>query len=651
MLREVQIFMPRSWASRFATRIGWDGSAREWAAAGGSGTGVWGVHLPTKGKGVAKKRPAPDPSKPPKPKQPKTPKTSLKKDRSGEPSPTTLVSGEHTKGHVAQNGESCGTGTPSSELPGPSGSPGVGDPVMKISTSRPKKNPKHSAVPSPQSDTGQLDLNVQQPDVFLLEAGSKVINSKKVKKKAGGSSALGGSEISQRTEKKNSKATPPSVNHLAVDSVAGAKMGVEHAGSHISAAQALSSASKWKGSPARGFDLNGSSDEDLAVLGVSPASPGRRLHGSNPPMTVPIGRSELSRFISGADTLGSSKHSDEDRDGFSNLNYSGLSQRATANIQQAKSAQSPARLVPYASPGSLASLRGDPKGSTHATPGNPGPVTSSHLMRRPDWQTLSASPAQDHLLASSFSKGLSQFHWPPAPGSWPLPLPNDLDSPADIMRFADSVDISPSELRAFPSLKGKHNAEGLPQFKSPVEQETGQSPGTLPSSLVSRLQTPEGRSWMANVRGDHILQHEILERQRHGGSNSHPQPQGLARAAGHSPPGGVDPLRQSLGYAPPGSLRSSFGSSSLPLQHSHSRPHVSPSRSMKAPPNLQPPSSPNPPMYNHPSFPGFTLQPFRSSESPAAVDTDLGLSLGSGVPKKQLGVNNSQDHQPHTSSS
>lgn len=623
------------------------------------------MHLPTKGKGVPKKRPAPDPSKPPKPKQPKTPKTSLKKDGSGDPSPTTVVSGEHTKAHAAQNGENRGTGTPSSELPGPSGSPRVGDPVMRTSTSRSKKNPKHSAVPSPQSGTGQLDLNVQQPDVLLLEAGNKVINSKKVKKKAGGSSALGCSEMSQRTEKKSSNATPLSINHLAVDSVAGAKVGVENPGSHISAAQACS-ANKWKGSPARGFDLNGSSDEDLAVVGVSPASPSRRLHGSNPPMMVPIGRSELSRFISGADTLGSSKHSVEDRDGFNYLNYSGLSQRATANIQQAKSAQLPARLGPYASPGSLASLRGDPKGGTHATPGNPGPVMPPHLMRRPDWQTLSASPAQDHLLASNFSKGLSQFHWPLAPGSWPLPPPNDLDSPADITRFADTVDVSPSggttsvtELPGFPSLKGKHNTEGLPQFKSPVEQEAVQSPGTLPSSLVSRLQTPEGRSWMANVRGDHVLQHEILERQRHGGPNSHPQPQGSAQrvssssasAAGHSPPGGVDPLRQSLGFIPPGSLRSSFGTSSLPLQHSHSRPHVSPSRSMKAPPNLQPPSSPNPPMYNHPSFPGFTLQPFRSSESSAAVDTDLGLSLGSGVPKKQPGVNNSQDHEPHTSSS
>ena len=141
---------------RFATKVGWDGGGREWAAGGGSGTGVLGLHIPSKGRGVPKKRPAPDPSKAPKAKAVKTAKSDTKKGAA-------KGTGDEASGASGMNGEDLSL-------------PGGGDVDLnvmetvggarsgrKAGIKKMEKKALNSTPSTSPGGSGGLDLNIQQP--------------------------------------------------------------------------------------------------------------------------------------------------------------------------------------------------------------------------------------------------------------------------------------------------------------------------------------------------------------------------------------------------------------------------------------------------------------------------------------------------------
>lgn len=253
---------------RFATKIGWDGALRDWAAAGGSGTGVLGLHVPSKGRVAGKKRPAADPSKPPKAKVAKTSKSEAKKGQVGGTgeggSPAAGAHGE--EGNVPRgDGDEANGKEKKSEAAGAKKKSFAGKIVVKH-----PKNPESGDMGESPAGAGRVNLNVRQVDVAV--AGSKSSMN-------GGRSGLGvgtgGGSTTAAGQKMGSKPSIKfSLTGLATNPGSGSGRG---GGSSNAGGRSSSSADGgvrggsggMDASRGRGIDLHESSDDDVTIVGVS----------------------------------------------------------------------------------------------------------------------------------------------------------------------------------------------------------------------------------------------------------------------------------------------------------------------------------------------------------------------------------------------
>ncbi|KAG0580120.1 hypothetical protein KC19_4G148100 [Ceratodon purpureus] len=561
---------------RFASKIGWDGAIRDWAAAGGSGTGVLGLHIPSKGRGVPKKRPAGDPSRPPKAKAAKTSKSDAKKgpaDATGEEAgPPSGANGQDSSVPGGRDAESNGKGAVAGA-----------EWVRKAGVKKPKKKAPNSAASTSPPGSGGLDLNVQQPGSPARGERS----SKSGKKGSPGVRTPGAPKPGQRTEKKEKSVKKvASQSGQATDSEAGSGRRAG-SGNPASVGRDLNGGSSREGSlGARGIDLNGSSDDDVTIVGVSP---GNRFDGFESPVAAPARKPKIYRHATKrSEAAGSAEPNlaeyggDVEELGFPALRSSGAG---------------------------FGALHGEDSS------------LASHLMSR-----LSGSSGPDLL-----SLGVpEQLHWPPAAGAWPpVPSLNDLDFSA--------------ELPSLPFSEGKQRPSGAgsPVRGSPPGREAGRSVGRGSSPSLARSQT-SGRS----SRAGHVQENGgqgpawMLERQPRGAPSSERQGAGRSSVAG-----GSDLSRAVLRLGPSSPVRGASVSGASASQQHHQRPHASPGRSM-AGASLSGRRTPSlgPQMYQPGAFPDRASGP----ESP--VDTGLALSLGSGAHKKQAGPRAARDVQPHPSS-
>lgn len=643
--------------------MGWEGARHDWAAAAGTGTGVVGVHIPTKGKGLAKKRPAPDPSKPPKPKQPKVPKPSNKKggtegSKSDQPSPS-------SKGRVeslpTQKGEIGGMA--SADL---LRTPSKGGSFLPARPSPPGNPPRSGAGKStayfgtfvPQADPAGSDLNAHRLNELQFEADKKVPNSKKVKVVSAAPGTQGVTKAAQKMEKKASGSSKKTVTQSAqvrnLHLASAARVGPEESVSGPVIGVGVGGSNQRESMGEKGADLHDSSDDDLTIIGVSPATVCNRLDLSISPSGGSPGRAEISRQAVRGEISGVRR---QNNDVAGPTPYVVPSQ-ATSHLASPGQATVGISTLPLS--GSPAPLRGGSKGASHkATAKTEAPSLASHVMKRPDWPRLSGSPSQEHFLSPSvLPKELSHLQWPPAPGVWPAPSFPDLEFPVEnVKRLAEDLlkrsSGGTNDLPPLSFFSGEHNPDILPFQISPPGEGAGPGLGVKPSNTES-LQTPESgipSQVRSSALENQFQQHaalELLERQHH--QHASIGDQGQTPSLWPSDYSAADSTHvkltdHALGHAPTGPLRPPFGTGATQLQHPQSRSHASPSKA----PSHFPSSPPHPQLYNHQGFPGFSLPPFPVQESPRVPD--LGLSLGPGVPKKQPGVGFPKDQQPHTSSS
>jgi hypothetical protein len=571
---------------RFATKVGWDGGGREWAAAGGSGTGVLGLHIPSKGRGVPKKRPASDPSKAPKAKAAKTAKSDTKKGAAE-------GTGDEASRASGVNGEDSSVTGGGDVEPNVTETVGGAGSGRKSGIKKAKKKAPNSAPSTSPGGSGGLDLNIQQPSSPVPDGKG----SKSGKKSSPGVGSAGAPKSAQKTEKEKSAKKGASQSEQATDSQAGAG---RRAGSGISGGGSLvgrdanGGSTRGEAPGARGIDLNGSSEDDVTIVGVSG---GKRLDLFESPVAGPGRRSKASRH-------------------------------ATERSEMA----GPTRP-------NLAAYRGDVEERSFPALSSSGvgfgALHSEDSSLASQLSRLSGSSGPD-VLSLGVPEGLSQVQWPAAAGAW-VPSLSDLDLSRDFS--VDPASLSFSDSRQRPS------GARSPVRGSPPGQEAGRSLGMGPSPTVTRLQSSEGATRSGNVQEEGGQAPAwMLERQDRGAPNSQSQSQGAGR--GSRVAGGSDPSRAVLRLGPTGPVRAALASGGSALQQAHSRPPshstAGASHSGRRPPSL------SPQMYQGGAFAGVAAQPASGPESP--VDTGLALSLGSGAQQKQAGPRGGRDAQPHPSS-
>lgn len=562
---------------RFATKIGWDGGSREWAAAGGSGTGVLGLHVPSKGKGVPKKRPAPDTGRPPKAKSAKTSKSDARKGpgdpAGGEREKTGEDSGIHGERDGAPNGEEAVAG-------------------RKGGVKRPKKGgPNPAASTSPRGSAG-LDLNVQEADTPVPDGKG----SRGGKKGSPGVGRAGAPRTSQKTEKEKSwrKAAAQSGQARGAEADLGRGAGPGRPGGGSSVGRELNGGSS-RGNPsgARGTDSNGSSDDDVTIVGVSA---GNRSGASEFPAAGPPGRSKMSR------------HATE--------------RSETAGPARTKVAEYRGEVEELRFPAARSS------GAGYGALQNEDSSLASHLMSR-----LSSCAGPD-LLGLGVPDGVSQVQWPPAGGAWaPVPSLNELEFGADLP--------SPS----FSEGRQRSGGAGSPSRRSPPGREAGRGAGKGSPASVGWLPASDGATRAGSRQAEPGGQAPawMLEGRHRGGPNSHSQVSARSSAGG-----GSDLSRAVLRLGPPSPMGAASASGAGLLQEPHSRAHEPPRRGLAgASQSGSRPPSLGPQVHQAGAFPGVASQASSGPES--AVETGLALSLGSGAHPKAAGPRAGRDAQAQPS--
>ncbi|XP_024385974.1 protein PHOTOPERIOD-INDEPENDENT EARLY FLOWERING 1 isoform X2 [Physcomitrium patens] len=471
---------------RFATKISWDGATRDWAAAGGSGTGVLGLHIPNKGKGVLKRKPVSDPSKPPKAKLMKTSKSSMKKGLRdatfSEPSPGLVGNGGDLSTPSGHDGGVNGKEAVLGATSGRSSSL-----LQKTSAKRLKMNAKNSELSTSAPADGQLDLNDKQPDTQVLDA--KV--PKKVKKSSPGVGISRASKISHTMEKKSLKRVDsqsgPATNS---EGAACPRVGLEHSCGNLSTDRTLPMRNIRKDlSAARVGD--GCSDDDVTIVGVSP---GNRYNMIDSPVADPSRKLETPRRMSKNSEIFSATRSN-----FAELGSSD----------------------------ELGFLGSRSTGTASESFNNEDSSLASHLMNR-----LSGTSAQD-LVSLGVSEGLSHVQWPPAPGSWPVPSLHDFDFPADLPSLSFS--------------EGKQKAPVVSPFRSSLPGQGEKTPGKASSPKISRLRMSEGAPRLAHLQEETgQMPARLLHRTD---SNNHSQGVGR-HVASNTSTGGSDRPKQLLRFSP-----------------------------------------------------------------------------------------------------
>lgn len=592
---DVGVFLHAVWRryGRFATRIGWDGATRDWAVAGGSGTGVLGLHIPSKGKVAGKKRAVPDPSKPPKAKAAKTSRSDVKKGHAGSrgdgDSPAVGANGEDWDVRRGQDGDANGKETESRAALGR-------NPAFprKAGGKHPKKKngANSAAAPSPPG-AGGLDLNVEQPDTAVPD-GKVSMNAGRggvgVGTGGAGTGGAGAAASGQRMEKRSSmKSSQPG---QAADS--GTRSGPRGGSGHSGGTTPAGAGGGLKGGggrkdgwSGREIDLNGSSDDDVTIVRVSAGS---RFEADvfESAVAAPGRGSKTARdWTEGSETLGSSRR----------------------RLAERGESEGP----------SFAASRASGMGCGGAVD-NEDSSLASHLMTR-----LAGSSAPD-LLSLGGPEGLSQVQWPPAGGTWPVA---SLDEDVDFSRDLGSL--------SFPE-SGKEKVSGVgahPLRISPPGRVTGRSVGRGGSSpSVARLQSKEGRTrgmgGSEQRRGETPAWMTLGTQQRRA-----PNSQGQG-AAPSNHAGRTELSRPLLRLGPSSPVRPVTETGLSALHQAQSRAHSSPSRGGMAGLQGRPRAVGGHQGFQQAgAFPGVAVQSVASPESP--VDTGLGLSLGSGGRQRQAG--------------
>ena len=419
---------------------------------------MFGLHIPSKGKGVGKKRPAPDASKPPKAKVAKASKSDAKKGP---------AAGDEASPGAGENGDD-------SSVPGERDAEANGKEAVagrKAGVKRPKKGGPDWAASTSPPGVGGLDLNVeQQPESPV--ADGKGWKSGKKGSPGVGAGAAGGGRTGQKTGKKEKSGKKVAAQSGAgSDCEAGcgprAVSGNSGGGGSSIGRDVNGGSSRSEGSGGRGIDLNGWSDDDVTIVGVSA---GRRLDLFASPGAGPGRRPKMSRHAT--EMAGSSRASvAEYRGDVEELSFS---------------ASRPSGVGFGGAHGEESSL-------------------ASHLMRR-----LAGSSAD--LLSLGVPEELSQVQWPPAAGAWAaVPSLKELELGADVASLSFSEGKQRPAGAGSPS-KGvarSQAAEGAARAGSVQEQEEA---GQLPAWMVERQRRGGARSQEQGVGGSGVAGEGDLSR-------------------------------------------------------------------------------------------------------------------------------------------
>jgi len=683
---------------RVAAIMGLEGSVNEWAAAAASGTGVVGLQVPTKGKNVVKKRPAPDPDKPPKPKKPRIPKADSEKGAPGDSKLGNKPSNQQSVTSVMQKKKlSVQNSAAYSSLSTPLARAAQGaaeslpPPILPSSVGKTAGNvPVDAAAPVGSEDCGPpkdlegfLHHQAPLPPEGNQNATTVAKTQKSKKPKIHVEASTGGAKLPHKGEKRASATPKKSTSRsqkVIADSAAGSGIstgGGKHADAIVE----------------KGIDLNNinSSDDEVTITGVTPEGAGMRPETLNAlrsrlesASSVSQGLEErigMSRKVKGTETASRRTTKDESDSALwstmSDTRQSSLKQRATGTNQSLSGVGiDPQNGSPAPHRGGLRGTELGPVGLTKssfpapAISGNPSVIT-----KRTDWQPVSAAPRQDPFssLPSVLPKELSQLQWdPPPPGVWPNPSLPDLQYPLEnLRRFADDMaKRSPSTGAGFSVPKGNRKSGVISSFQFQPGKEASEALGSNSLSDVIDSRGTEGgmqkvqgsRSTLGN-QSNELSDWETLRNEQ--------QPRGLGdltsesisqmqahslRSAGFSS-GRISHGGHLTRYAFPSERTSSpqhLLGTGLNTEHQLLYSSPSHSRTVKKPPDSQPSSSASSPhqqLYNNHQLSSNTLPLFVGSVvvQEASLGPDLGLSLGPDV--QQPGVHFPQDEQHRTSSS